>query len=166
YSQGRGGLRGIYRLTIDPVKGEGLGDFRLTTPLQRLSLPAGGHAVVPVFVDRRGFTGKIDLVADGLPASAKLEGATSSPDVASPVRLTLLTSQSPPVVNNQPDPNRAIRLEKPTEFGAKVSEGDVPVVIPVELPADSYQIAVLAELLTPDKQRVLASAVTPVRALP
>ena len=38
--------------------------------------------------------------------------------------------------------------------------------IPVELPADSYQIAVLAELLTPDKQRVLASAVTPVRALP
>jgi len=42
----------------------------------------------------------------------------------------------------------------------------VPLLIPVELPADAYQVAVLAELLTPDKQRVLASAVTPVRTLP
>jgi hypothetical protein len=86
-------------------------------------------------------------------------------DLASPVRLTLLTSQAPPLTNNQPNPNLAIRLERPTEFGAKVSEGDVPVVIPAELPADAYQLAVLAELLTPDKQRVLASAVTPVRTL-
>jgi hypothetical protein len=255
-SQGRGGPRGIYRLTVDPVKGEGLGDFRLTTPLLRLSLPAGGRAVVPVFAERRGFARKITLSATGFPAGVKLEGATipadadgtlvtvtapapvpagliawtgrsgiderlvsfkghplerlqpwlatefavaptdakvadfsidwkplpadaklapggklalpvklTRTDVASPVRLTLLTSQAPPVVNNQPDPNRAIRIERPTEFGAKVSEGDVPVLIPPELPADAYQIAVLAELLTPDKQRVLASAVTPVRKM-
>lgn len=256
-SQGRGGPRGIYRLTIDPAKGEGLGDFRLTTTLQRLNLAAGGRAVVPVFVERRGFVGKIDLLADGLPAGVKLEGNTIAPDadgalvtvtatgdvpagllawkgrggaderpvmlkghplerlqpwlatefavaptsakasdfsinwkdlpadagltpagklalpvaltrtdVASPVRLTLLTSQTVPVVNNQPVVASTLRIEKPTEFGAKASEGDVPVLVPADLPADAYQVAVLAELLTPDKLRVLASAVTPVRTLP
>jgi hypothetical protein len=34
------------------------------------------------------------------------------------------------------------------------------------LPADSYDLAVQADLLTPDKQRVLATAFTPVRRLP
>ncbi|HEY1187975.1 MAG TPA: hypothetical protein VGE74_09975 [Gemmata sp.] len=256
-AQGRGGPRGFYRLAVDPVRGTGPGDFRLFTPLQRLNLPAGGKAVVPVFADRRGFVGPIDLRAAGLPAGLKLEGVTIPPgadgalvtvtasgtvpaslvgwkgrggsderpvfvkghplerlqpwlatefavaptsarpadlridwkalpadvglapagklvlpvalsrtDMASPVRLTLLTSQNPPLTNNQPDTNRTIRLEKPTEFGAKVSEGNVSVLVPAELPADSYQIAVLAELLTPDKQRVQASAVTPVRAFP
>ncbi len=255
--QGAAAPRGIYRLTVDPVKGEGLGDFRLTTPLQRLNISASGRAVVPVFVERRGFAGKIDVSAEGLPAGVKLEGTGISPDtdgalvtvtapadfpvglvawkgrggaderavsikghpleklqpwlatefalsptstkaddfsidwkalppdaglapagklalpvkltrtdVAAPVRLTLLTSQAPVLVNNQPDPNRTIRVEKPTELGAKVSEGELPILLPPELPADTYQIAVLAELLTADKQRVLASAVTPVRALP
>jgi hypothetical protein len=255
-SQGRGGPRGVYRLTIDPVRGEGPGEFNLHTPLQRLNLPAGGRAVVPVFVERRGQARKITLSAAGLPAGVKLEGTTipadadgtlvtitttapvtvgviawtgrsgtdersvtfkghplerlqpwlagefalaptnarvadfaidwknppadarlspggklalpvkfTRTDVASPVRLTLLTSQAPPLVNNQPNPAAAIRLEKPTEFGAKVNEGEVPVLLPPDLPADAYQIAVLAELLSPDKQRVLASAVTPVRKM-
>ena len=65
-SQGRGGPNGVYRLVIDPVKAEGQSEFRLTTPLQRLNLPAGGRAVVPVFVERRGFGGKIALAADTL----------------------------------------------------------------------------------------------------
>jgi hypothetical protein len=255
-AQDRGGPRGIYRLTIDPVKADGAGDFRLTTPLQRLSLPAGGRAVVPVFVERRGAARKVTLSATGLPAGVKLEGTTipadadgtlvtvtatapvtagfitwtgragveerpvtfrghplerlqpwlatefavapssakamdfgidwkapaadarltpggklslpvklTRTDVAAPVRLTLLTSQAPPVQNNQPNPGAALRVERPTELGAKVSEGAVPVVVPNDLPADAYQIAVLAELLSPDKQRVLASAVTPVRKL-
>lgn len=82
------------------------------------------------------------------------------------MRLTLLTSQTVPVVNNQPVVASTLRIEKPTEFGAKASEGDVPVLVPADLPADAYQVAVLAELLTPDKLRVLASAVTPVRTLP
>jgi hypothetical protein len=266
-AQGRGGPRGTYRLTIDPVKGEGLGDYRLTTPLQRLSLTADGRAIVPVFAERRGYAGPIELTADGLPAGVKLEGTTIPPDadgtlvvvtataeippaiikwkargpeghdlliknhpleriqpwlaaefalapagtrsaayalvgagalapdfaidwknlpadaglspggklalpvkvtrteMSFPVRLTLLTTQAPPLVNNQPDLNRAIRLEKPTEFGAKVGEGDVPLLIPPDLPADAYQVAVLAELLTADKQRVQASAFTPVRTL-
>ena len=257
-SAGRGGPRAVYRLVIDPVKGEGLGDFHLTTPLQRLAVPAGGKVVVPVFVDRRGYHGKIDLVADGLPAGVKLEGTTIVPDAdgtlvtvtagelqtgaitnwkgrgadgvardivlkghplehlqpwlatelslaptsakaadltvewknlaadaglapagklalpvtvkrldpAAPVRLVLLTSQAQPLTNNQPDPNRTIRPERPTELAAKLSDGEVPVVIPAELPADAYQLAVQAELLSADKQKVLATAVTPVRSFP
>jgi hypothetical protein len=255
-SQGRGGPSGVYRLVIDPVKSEGLSEFRLTTPLQRLNLPAGGKTVVPVFVERRGTPRKISLSATGLPANAKLEGTVipadadgtlvtitapgplvaglitwtgrvgaderpvtvkghplerlqpwlasefaiaptdaktadfsidwktptaeakltpggklalpvklTRTDVASSVRLTLITSQAPPFVNGQPNAAAAIRIEKPTELGAKVSEGDVPVLLPPDLPADAYQVAVLAELLSPDKQRVLASAVTPVRKL-
>jgi hypothetical protein len=255
-SQGRGGPRGIYRLTIDPVKSEGPGEFRLTTPLQRLNLPAGGRAVVPVFVERRGPARKITLSAAGLPAGVKLEGTVIPADAdgtlvtvtapgpvtaglvtwtgragadehpvgvrghplerlqpwlasefalapsaarvtnfaidwkalsadakltpggklslpvkltrtdgTAPVRLTLLTSQAQPLLNNQPNPAAAIRVERPTELGAKVNEGEVPLLVPLELPADTYQIAVLAELLSTDKQRVLASAVTPVRKL-
>jgi hypothetical protein len=271
-SQGRGGPHGIYRLTIDPstgggVKGnprgvppsetsEGPSEFRLTTPLQRLNLPAGGKAVVPVFVERLGTPRKIVISATGFPANVKLEGTvipadadgtlvtvtapgplmagfitwtgrtptdensvmvmnhplerlqpwlasefaiaptnakpadfsidwkTSTADmrlspggklalpvkltrtnVAAPVRLTLLTSQAPPLVNGRPNAAAAIRIERPTELGAKVNEGAVPVVLPNDLPADAYQVAVLAELLSPDRQRVLATAVTPVRKL-
>jgi hypothetical protein len=255
-SQGRGGPRGIYRLTIDPVRNDGRGEFHLNTPLQRLSLSTGGRSVVPVFVERRGFNGKIALAADKLPAGLKLDGLTipadadgtlitvtttstvpagvlnlkgrgglnehpvtfkghpleriqpwlaaefavaptstkvadftvdwnkfaadtklvpggklalpvklARIDALAPVRLTLLTSQAPPLVNGQPNPGAAIRLERPVELGAKVLEGEVPVVLPPDLPADAYQVAVLAELLSPDRQRVIASAVTPVRKL-
>src|SRR5579883_428488 len=255
-AQSRGGPNGVYRLTIDPLREEGAGDFRLTTPLQRLNLPAGGRAVVPVFIERRGFARKITISATGLPPGAKLEGTVipahadrtlitittpaaipagfiswtghagiethpvyiqghplerlqpwlasefaiaptdakvadfsidwknlpadakltpggklslpvklTRTDAASPVRLTLLTSQAPQLVNNQPNPARAIRVERPTELAAKVNEGEVPVLVPPELTVDAYQTAVLAELLSPDRQRVLASAVTPVRKL-
>lgn len=82
-------------------------------------------------------------------------------DPATPVRLTLLTSQAP-----NPDPNRTIRLEKPIELGAKVSDGELVALLPAELPASSYDIAVQAELLSADKQRVLATAFTPVKKLP
>jgi hypothetical protein len=254
-SSGRGSPRAIYRLVVDPVKGEGLGDFTLTTPVSRLTLPANGRAVVPVFVDRRGYSGKIDINAENLPAGVKLEGNSIAPDAdgtlvtvaagaitepgisswigratdgytvdvllkghplerlqpwlatelsvaptklkaadftvdwkslpadaglspagklalpvtvkrldpALPVRLVLLTSHSPPLVNGQPDANRAIRLEKAVELPAKASDSELSLLVPAELPADSYQIAIQAELLSPDKQRVLATAVTAVR---
>jgi hypothetical protein len=261
-SSGRGGPRAIYRLTVDPVKGEGAGDYELTTPSERLTLPAGGKAVVPVFVNRRGYAGKIDLNAENLPPGVKLEGTTIPPDAdgtlvtvtakavaepavaepavtnwtgtggnrtadvmlkghplerlqpwlatemcvaptdlkaadfviewrnlpadaglspggklalpvvvkradpAAPVRLTLLTSQAPPLTNGQPDPNRALRPERPVELAAKVSDSELSLVIPAELPADSYQVAVQAELLSANKQKVLATAVTPVKAFP
>lgn len=257
-SSGRGGPRAIYRLVIDPVRGELPSEFHAFTPVQRLSLPLNSRAIVPVYVERRGLGGKIGLSADDLPPGVKLEGTTIAPDAdgtlvvvsageftspaittwkarseggetrnvfqkghplerlqpwlaaelsvvpsaakaadftvdwrnlpadaalspggklnlpfnvkrldpAAPVRLVLLTSQSPPLLNNQPDPNRSIRQERPVELAAKINDGDFSVLVPPELSADAYQVALQAELLSADKQRVLASAVTPVRTMP
>jgi hypothetical protein len=81
------------------------------------------------------------------------------------VKLTLLTSQVRPVVNGQLDPNQALRLEKPTEFGPKTNEGDLTVLVPPALPCPVYDVTVQAELLTPDKKTVLATAFAPVRRM-
>ena len=51
-------------------------DFRLTTPVQRVSLANAGHYVVPVFVERDGYEGPIEITAVGLPTGVKLEGTT------------------------------------------------------------------------------------------
>ncbi|MDB5306293.1 MAG: hypothetical protein JWO38_495 [Gemmataceae bacterium] len=257
-SQGRGGPHAVYRLSVDPVAAIAPADYQLTTPAQRIALPIGGRAIVPVFAERRGYAGRIDLTADPLPAGVKLDGAAILPDAdgalvtvvgggtsgdatvttwrgrgvnglvrpvrlkghplgklqpwlatelavapttakagefavdwrgladtaglvpavkfALPVkvtrtdpntavRLTLLTSQLPPLVNNQPDLARTIRPEKPIELAAKVSDGEVVALLPPDLPSPEYDVAIQAELLTPDKQRVLATAFTPVRHL-
>ncbi|MCI0681467.1 MAG: hypothetical protein L0Y71_05125 [Gemmataceae bacterium] len=262
-AQGRGGPRGIYRLAIKPQSPAVLYDCKLSTPVQRVTLPLGGRSVIPVVVERRGFQGEIELSpivflhdatkaikfegtvipdgADGTllsltrndspfeafvsrlrgrdagdreqpvivkghplerlqpwlateiavaPSAAKAAdfqvafGSLPSDAAIVPgnklklpinvtrtnpktvVKLTLLTSQLAPLVNNQPDPNKTIRQEKPVELGDKAASGELDVVVPVELPSPVYDIAVQAELLTPDKKIVLASAVTPVRRLP
>src|SRR5262249_6699065 len=56
-----------------------------------------------------------------LPLRVKLTRA----DMNSVVRLTLLTSQLLPLVNNQPDVNATLRAEKPVELAAKVVEGEL-----------------------------------------
>jgi hypothetical protein len=85
-------------------------------------------------------------------------------NVKTSVKLTLLTSQATPLVNNQPDPNKAIRQEKPIEIAANVANGDVIVLVPVDLSAPSYDVTIQAELLAVDK-KVLATAFTPVRRM-
>lgn len=251
-TQGRAGPRAAYRLAVDPGAGAAK-DFRLFTPAQRLSLPAGGSGVLPVFADRRGFAGPITLAPTGLPAGWSATGTTippdadgalvtltrtaaaadatvmswtgngrpltvkghpferfqpwlaaefaaapvagkadvavdwnalpdaaalappfklklpvkvTRPDPAAPVRLTLLTSQNPPLQGNQPDAAKTIRAEKAVELAAKAADGELVALVPPELPADGYDVAVQAEVLSADKQRVLATAVTMVRRLP
>ena len=251
-TQGRTGPRAAYRLAVDPV-GAKTADLRLFTPAARLSLPAAGRGVVPVFADRRGYVGPITLTPTGLPAGWTATGTTipadadgslvtvtrtgdskdatvgrwtgrgasgpehpvtlkghaldrlqpwlaaefaaaptagkadvsvefaaptaalappfklklpvkvSRPDPASAVRLTLLTSQNPPLANGQPDAAKMIRAEKAVELGAKAADGEVVVLVPPELLADGYDLAVQADVLSADKQRVLATAFTPVR---
>lgn len=257
-TQGRAGPRAAYRLTVDRVGEAKAGDFKLFTPAQRLSLPAGGRGVIPVFADRRGYAGPITLAPSGLPAGWSATGTTippdadgalvtltrsdaaadatvttwtgrgadgterpltvkghalerlqpwlaaefaaapvagkaevaidwnalpdtaalappfklklpvrvTRPDPAAPVRLTLLTSQNPPLQNNQPDAAKAIRAEKAVELAAKAADAEFVALVPPALPADGYDLAVLVEVLSADKQRVLATAVTPVRRFP
>ncbi len=257
---GRGSPRGIYRLTVDPqIPAVSKPEFQLSTATQRIHLPAGGRAVMPVWIDRRGYNGAIELAATGLPAGFKVDGGAipdgadgtlvtvdrgAAPGEASlmqwcgksvdgaerlvsvaghaldrlqpwlateialapltsqaaefqvdwpalptdaglvpagrlplpvkvtrpagdpVVRLTLMTSQPPLLVNGQPDANRALRQEKPIELAANATDGEVVLLLPPELPAPVYDVTVQAELLKTDKQTVLARAFTPVRRLP
>ena len=256
-TQGRGDSSCLYRLAID-LPDAPRPDFRLSTTAQRVSLPVGGRAVVPVVAERRGYVGPIDLATGVLPSSLRLENAQIPagtdgtlmtivrdedsfdtaitgwrgvagdmqrpviskghtleslqpwlatelaiapttgtrtdfdidwnnlaadaglvpagklalairlirPATDSPVRLTLLTSQLPPTVNGQPDLNRTIRSEQPNvELAFNQPEGSLTVLNPADLPSNVYDVSVKAELLTPDKQRVLATAFAPVRRM-
>lgn len=261
-TQGRGSSDAAYRLVVEPtINGQtgGPGDFRLSTVTQRLSLPAGGSAVVPIVAERRGYLGEIELAAKSLPAGLKLaatkipaeadgalivvertgpladaviaelqgkgNGAMTRPvilkghpaerlqpwlasefalaattqkaddlkiewrglpadvrlvpgknlplpikatrtDDKLPIRLSLITSQLPPITgNNQPDLPKTLRAEKPIELAAKTADGEVVAVVPPELANSSYDVAIQAELLSADKRTVLATSFTPVKRL-
>jgi hypothetical protein len=89
---------------------------------------------------------------------------TTRLDEKTTVRLTLLTSQVLPFTNNQPDPNKALRQEKPIELPAKVTDSEVVVLVPPTLPGPVYDVTVQAELLGANK-KVLATAFAPVRRM-
>jgi hypothetical protein len=89
---------------------------------------------------------------------------TVRPAVKTTVKLSLLTSQNTPIVNNQPDPNKSLRQEKPVEMPVKVVDGEIAILVPVELSAPVYDVTVQAELLDPAK-KVLATAYAPVRRM-
>jgi hypothetical protein len=82
------------------------------------------------------------------------------------VRLSLLTSQAPQFSNNVLDQNRMLRAEAAVELAANVAEGQISVVIPADLPQTAYQATLQAELLTADKQSVVARTFAPIRDLP
>ncbi len=256
-AQGRGGPRGVYRLVIEP-QGSVKDAFKLSTPLQRLSLAKDGRGIVPIFADRKGgYAGAIDIVADPPTRGLSMKDATIPPgadgalvtferldsltdpiimnlrgrsdkgatqtvivkghplerlqpwlateftlattsqpaneftldwrdlpnDAAlvpasrlqlpvkltrpmskSTVKLTLLTSQITPILNNQPDPNKALRQDKLGELAANVNSGDVTVLVPPELSSPVYDVTVQAELLDAAK-KLLATAYAPVRRM-
>lgn len=256
---GRGGPRGVYHLTVEPTSpGVTNNEFRLMTTTQRISLPTGGRFVVPVYAERNGYQGPIDIVLGALPtgvaataiqipadadgtlvtlqradvaadvllASWKGRAATGEerpvwikghplermqpwlawelavapstaaastfavdfrdlpadaallpgqklalpvklfrPMTDSVVRLTLLTNQAPPLVNGQPDVPKTLRAEAAVEVPAANVDGTLTLAIPAELPRTYYDAAIQAELLSADKQKVLATSFTPVRRL-
>jgi hypothetical protein len=265
-ASGRGGPRGIYRLVVTPQSAV-KNDFRLITPVPRISLANGGRMTVPVFVERDGYEGPIEISGVGLPAGVKLEGTTipaerdgglisvvregpaepmiaqlrgraadgreqtvafldTTPGKPRPlqanrvqpwletevavalttanaadfqidwkdlpadagwipgrklalpiklvrpadpmqnVRLTLITSQAPLYVNGQMDLGRLLRAEAAVELPPTAMEGQLSVLVPPDLPQTGYQVTVQAELLTADKQSVVARSFAPLRDLP
>ena len=99
-----------------------------------------------------------------LTAKVKL---TRSAEAKGLVRLTLLTSQAIPKVKGTPtdDVKRALRLDGMPTIPAGQVQADVKVVVPGDLPALPYDVALRAELLAADGRTVLATAFTPVRRL-
>src|SRR5262249_2585406 len=81
------------------------------------------------------------------------------------VRLTLFTSQLRPVANGQTDEQQSLRLEKPVELPAAAADADPTLLVPPRLPAPVYDVTLRAELVTPDKTKVLATASAPVRRM-
>ncbi|HND54050.1 MAG TPA: hypothetical protein PLV92_16680, partial [Pirellulaceae bacterium] len=110
-------------------------------PATELKLPLAGKQALPVRIQRN-------------------EG------VAGPVRLSLITAQVVPKVNGNPDQNRTLRAEQATvEIAADKSDGALNLIVPADLAAPAYDVAVVAELLSPDKKTVLGVATTPPKRL-
>ena len=90
-----------------------------------------------------------------------------------PVRLSLVTTQIAPKKtikeNNQDkqvdDVERTLRLDSTPTIAAEQSSGAATVLVPGDLPAIPYDVALKAELLSADGKNVLASAFTPARRL-
>jgi hypothetical protein len=93
-----------------------------------------------------------------------------------PVRLSLFTSQVPPTVKTEAKPKakgkkekekedviQTLRIEQPVVVAANQHGGTLPLIVPSALPAIEYDLAVRAELLSTDGQRVVAATVSPPR---
>jgi hypothetical protein len=94
------------------------------------------------------------------------EGASGS------VRLRLVSSQPMPTKtvkeNNQDktvdDPNRALRLDAEAVLKSDQPEANVNVVVPGDLPSQSWDLTFVAELLAADNKTVVASVAAPARS--
>jgi hypothetical protein len=104
------------------------------------------------------------VIGSHYPAKVKVTRADGVPGA---VRLSLLTSQAVPKMSdgNQDDPKRALRFEGAPMLAADQTEMTAPIIIPPDLPARAYDVAVRAELLDSDGTRVRATAFTPGRRL-
>jgi hypothetical protein len=87
-------------------------------------------------------------------------------DNSGPVRLSLLTSQAPPLVKGRPVAARILRVEKAVEVALGKNDAMLALLVPADLPVVGYELAVKAEFLSKDKKTVLATAFTPVKKLP
>jgi hypothetical protein len=108
--------------------------------------------------------GADSLLALGSSYPARLK-LTRAAGAAGAVRLSLLTSQLVPRTadGKQDDVNKALRLTGTTQVTAGQTTGTVTVIVPADLPAQPYDLAIQADLLSPDGQTVTATAVTPGR---
>ncbi len=69
--KGAGGEDFVYRIAVKDLSRP---DFAISLGVDHLSIPAGGTAVLPVTVNRLGYTGGIDLAMEGLPEDVQLSG--------------------------------------------------------------------------------------------
>jgi hypothetical protein len=89
------------------------------------------------------------------------------------VRLSLLTTQKTPrktikennVDRQVDDVDRTLRFEAATTIAADASEGVAKILVPGDLPAIAYDLAIQAELLADDNKSVITSIVTPARRM-
>jgi len=124
---------------------------------------------------------------DKLPIGSKLAAKlqfTRAAGVAGNIRVKLVSTQPMPqkkaeqppparrrrgqsvAVPTVPDVDRSIRLEGMPLFAADKAEGVVNIMVPGDLPQHPWDVALVAELLGPDNQTVIARVAAPARTLP
>ncbi|MFN0021510.1 MAG: hypothetical protein ACKVP0_24935 [Pirellulaceae bacterium] len=124
---------------------------------------------------------------DKLPIGSKLAAKlqfTRAAGVAGNIRIKLVSTQPMPqkkaeqppparrrrgqsvAVPTIPDVDRSIRLEGMPLFAADKAEGVVNILVPGDLPQRPWDVALVAELLGPDNQTVIARVAAPARTLP
>ena len=273
--QKKGGAEFVYRIEVADL---GRPDFDLSVDAASLNIPAGATQVIPVEIDRRNYSGAIELSVSGLPPEVKVEGTkvsagatiailsltapatfkasgvvrivgkaldipapltraartddvaggkyqpqfldevglsvaepspfgfvwagtsedklpigsklaakvqfTRAAGVAGNIRLKLVSTQPMPQKKaEQPPParrrrgknvqgatvddvERSLRLEGMPLFAADKAEGEVNILVPGDLPQHPWDVALVAELLGPDNQTVVARVAAPARTLP
>ena len=124
---------------------------------------------------------------DKLPIGSKLAATvqfTRAAGVAGNIRLKLLSTQpmpqkkaeqpppakrkrgKPVAVATVDDVDRSLRLEGMPLFAADKPDGVVNILVPGDLPQHPWDVALVAELLGPDNQTVVARVAAPARTLP
>jgi hypothetical protein len=103
-------------------------------------------------------------VGSSLPINVQVARSTNATGA---VRLTLLTSQIVPKTadGKREDTNRALRFQGMPAIAAGQTSATAAVLVPGDLPALPYDLAVQGDLLAADNRTVLASAVSPSRRL-
>jgi hypothetical protein len=152
--------------TIQPVLATDTPTTRYQ-PWLRRELPVAVTRAAPIQVAwEDSAAGASLLQGTTQPLGAKITRASG---IVGPVRLSLLTSQVPPIVTaegpnkGQPDVAQTLRVDAPVNVAANQTGGALPIVVPPALPVIEYDVAVRAELLSPDGQRVVAETVSPPR---
>jgi hypothetical protein len=160
-------------------QGAGAKEAAVSRSVQVLDTPTARYQPwlrreLPVAVARRA---PLEVAWEDAAAATLVQGGTQplatkvtrGPGVAGPVRLTLLTSQVPPTITakgpneGKPDVAQTLRLELLVVVPQGQDRGLLPLIVPAALPAIEYDVAVRAELLSADSQRVVAEAVSPAR---
>ncbi len=136
-------------------------------PWLRRELPIAVSRAAPLQVAWEDSAAGASLVQGGTqPLGAKIARGSGT---AGPVRLSLLTSQVPPIftaegpLKGRPDAAQTLRINAPVTVPANQNAGALAIVVPPALPLIEYDVAVRAELLSPDGQRVVAETVSPPR---
>lgn len=107
----------------------------------------------------------LDLLGDPKAIRCQLQVAKSA-GLTGKTRIRVITSQVQPKKtikeNNQDkvvdDVEKTLRLEGETTFAADASAVSVTLRVPADLPANSWQVAFIAEVLSADEKTVIASA--------
>ncbi len=83
------------------------------------------------------------------------------------VRVSLISTQTVPkkqvLLQQIDDLERAVRLDATITLAGEQSESKAKILVPGDLPVQSYDLAIKAELLSADGKTVVASAVSPAR---